>query len=274
MEEKRNNIKPQRIFLLLFIIFIVPTLTRFIENTQITLTELAYYLVNSVILTGYLAWLIPKIHLSRRSLTVLLWLELLVVQFLNNFVEALFFTDRFSRMGILAESIASALVASVISAVAGALLLGRGTASIETTLRDHLATRKTGSWIWRMAVGSIAYFPIYFFFGALITPFVLPYYNNPSFGLRIPPFAVLIPVELFRGFVYTLVLFPLLAATVGDRTTKFIMLAATLYVPGALIALLGNTLLPAQIIPFHALEILADSIVYGLVLSRILSKAS
>jgi hypothetical protein len=44
-----------------------------------------------------------------------------------------------------------------------------------------------------------------------------------------------------------------------------------LYIPGGLIALLGNPLLPAAIIPFHALEILADSIVYGFVLSRILN---
>jgi riboflavin transporter FmnP len=79
-------------------------------------------------------------------------------------------------------------------------------------------------------------------------------------------------VELFRGFVYTLVLLPLLATIVGKRATKFIALAVMLYIPGGLIALLGNPLLPAPIIPFHALEILVDSIVYGFVLSRILSK--
>jgi hypothetical protein len=82
---------------------------------------------------------------------------------------------------------------------------------------------------------------------------------------------VIIPVELFRGFVYTLVLLPLLATVVGGRTTKLIALAAMLYIPGGLIALLGNPGLPAPIIPFHGLEILADSIVYGFVLSRILS---
>ncbi len=139
-------------------------------------------------------------------------------------------------------------------------------------MKEYLSTRTSSSWILRIAVGSVAYYPIYFFFGLLITPFVLPYYNDPSFGLRIPSFAVIIPVELFRGFVYTLVLLPLLATVVGGRTTKFIALATMLYIPGGLIVLLGNTLMPAQIIPFHGIEILADSIVYGLVLSRILSQ--
>ena len=82
----------------------------------------------------------------------------------------------------------------------------------------------------------------------------------------------MIPVEFFRGFVYTLVLLPLLATIVGGRTTKFIALAALLYVPGALIGLLGNPLLPAPIIPIHALETLADSVVYGFILSRILNR--
>jgi hypothetical protein len=45
-----------------------------------------------------------------------------------------------------------------------------------------------------------------------------------------------------------------------------------LYIPGGLITLLGNPGIPAPIIPFHGVEILADSIVYGLVLSRVLRR--
>ena len=56
---------------------------------------------------------------------------------------------------------------------------------------------------------------------------------------------------------------PLIATIVGGRATKFIALAAMLYIPGGLITLLGNQLMPAPILPLHALEILADSIVYG-----------
>ena len=270
MQKKQGGIKLVRTLALLLVIFVVSILTRFIENIPIAATQLAYYLLNGVILTSFLAWLVPKIHLGSRSLTLLVWLELLVVEFLNNYVEAYFFTNMFDKAAVLVQSVASALTSSVVAATAATLLLGYGKAGITASLKAHFSTRRRSSWILRIAVGSVAYFPIYFFFGALIGPFVLPYYNNPSFGLRIPPFTVIIPVELFRGFVYTLVLLPLLATVVGGRVTKFIALAAMLYIPGGLIALLGNPLLPAAIIPFHALEILADSIVYGFVLSRIL----
>ena len=271
MLDKTTGIKPVRILVLLLVVIAVPILTRLIENIPITTTQLAYYLLNGVILTGFLAWLVPKIHLGSRSLTLLVWLNLLVVEFLNNYVEAYFFTNMFDKPAVFVQSVAAALTSSVVAAAAAALLLGYGTAGITASLKEHLSTRTRSSWVLRIAVGSVAYFPIYFFFGALITPFVLPSYNNPSFGLRIPPFTVIIPVEMFRGFVYTLVLLPLLATVVGGRATKFIALSSMLYIPGGLIALLGNQLLPAAIIPIHALEILADSIVYGFVLSRILN---
>jgi hypothetical protein len=272
MLEKESGTKPVRILVLLLVIFAVPILARLIENIPITATQLAYFLLNGAILTGFLAWLVPKIRLSPWSLTILVWLNLLFVEFLNNYVEAYFFTNMYSNTAVLAQSVASALISSVITATAAALLLGYGISGITASLKEYLSTRTNSSWILRIALGSVAYFPIYFFFGLLITPFVLPYYSNPSFGLRIPSFAVMIPVEFFRGFVYTLVLLPLLATVVGEGRTKFIALAAMLYIPGGLIALLGNSRLPAPIVPFHGVEIMADSIVYGFVLSRILSQ--
>jgi len=255
---------------LLLVICAVPILTRLVENVPITTTQLAYFLLSGAILTGFLVWLVPKIRLSRWSLIILIWLELLVVEFINNYIEGYFFTTRYGNPAVLVQSVASALISSVITGTAAALLLGYGISGITASLKKHLSTRTGRSWILRIVVGSVAYFPIYFFFGMLIAPFVLPYYSNPLYGLRIPSFAVMIPVELFRGFVYTLVLLPLMATVVGGRITKFIALAAVLYIPG-FIAVLGNTAIPAQIIPFHGVEILADSIVYGLVLSRILS---
>jgi hypothetical protein len=228
MQGKPSGIKPARILAVLLVIFAVPILTRLIENIPITATQLGYFLLNGAILTVFLAWLVPKMRLSRWSLTLLVWLELLVVEFLNNYVEAYFFTTRYSNPAVLVQSVATGLISSLISATAAALLLGYGISGITASLKEYLSTRTSSSWILRIAVGSVAYYPIYFFFGLLISPFVLPYYSDPSFGLRIPSFAVVVPVELFRGFVYTLVLLPLLATVVGGRTTKFIALATML----------------------------------------------
>jgi hypothetical protein len=274
VHEKLGGAKPVKVLALLLVVFAIAILSKLIDNIPITATQAAYSLLTAAIMTGFLAWLVPKVRLTPRSLALILWLELLIIEYLNNYVEGLFFTTTFESRS-LAEVLVSSFIISAIVATAAALLLGHGAAGITASLREHLSTRRRSSWALRIAVGSVAYFPIYFLFGALVSPFVLPYYSNPAFGLRIPPFTVMIPVELFRGFVYTLMLLPLLATMVGGRTTKFVALASMLYIPGGLLALLGAAgapMLPIQILPFHGLEILADSIVYGYVLSRILGR--
>ncbi len=94
---------------------------------------------------------------------------------------------------------------------------------------------------------------------------------DPSFGLVIPPFSVILPLEFFRGFLYTISLLPVIAV-VKERRASFFLLASLLFIPGAFIPLVMDTSLPSQIIPIHLIEILADSLVYGFVLSRLLSR--
>ena len=50
-------------------------------------------------------------------------------------------------------------------------------------------------------------------------------------------------------------------------------LSGMLFIPGALLPLLNNQELPQEIIPYHLVEILADSIVYGFTLSFILGQS-
>ena len=147
-----------------------------------------------------------------------------------------------------------------------------GEESLNVSLKEYLSSRSYGSWIKRIATGSVMYFPIYFFFGMLIFPFVAEYYSDPSLGLRVPGFEVIIPLEFFRGFLYVIVLIPVMASVKGNRRTGFIALSSTLFIPGAFIPLILETSLPPEIIPFHLFEILADSLVYSFALSRILSK--
>ena len=62
--------------------------------------------------------------------------------------------------------------------------------------------------LWRIVLSSV----IYFTFGGIVSPIVLPYYTSLSYGLRMPGFEVLAPLEIFRGFLYVIALLPLLAA--------------------------------------------------------------
>jgi len=133
-----------------------------------------------------------------------------------------------------------------------------------------LERRGGGAWAGRILAGTLSYFPVYFFFGMLVSPFVMPYYTDSSFGLVIPPFTVIVPLEVLRGLMYVACLFPLVAALYSDRRTTAAAIIGMLFIPGALLPLLADQGLPAPIIPFHLVEILADSVVYGYILAWLL----
>lgn len=284
VQQRRGGRDPAGLVALFIVVFAVDILGGLMHGTSIAASAVAFGLFEAAAMTAFLAWLIPKLDLRMGSIILLVWLELFAVEYVINYIEAVFFTNIFESSyfaPIFGSTFATALVSSsavslIVAGSSSFFLRQRGkVGGVQSSLRDYMATRTGRSWLLRIAVGSVAYFPIYFFFGVLVSPFVLPYYNNPSSGLTVPSFSVLIPVELFRGFLYVLVLLPLLAATADGATTRFAVLAATLYIPGALIPLVGNALmpvLPTAIIPFHALEILGDSIVYGWVLSRLVGR--
>jgi hypothetical protein len=243
-----------------------------VHGIQVTPANLVYDFVSSLAMAVFLAWLVPLIRLKLASVALILWAELFAVEYMINYIEALFFTTMYAGLADFGVALLRAAVVSGVVAAVAAFLFGSrgGTVGLGASLRDYLSTRTRRSWAVRIVVAGLIYFPVYFFFGMLVTPFVLPYYNNPAYGLRIPSFGVMVPVEILRGFLFALVLLPLMASLGGGRNTKFAALAAMLYIPGGFVALVGNTLLPPQIVPFHGTEILADSIVYGYALSRIL----
>jgi hypothetical protein len=37
----------------------------------------------------------------------------------------------------------------------------------------------------RFGLAALSYLPIYYAFGMIVAPFVLPYYNNPDLGLHL-----------------------------------------------------------------------------------------
>jgi hypothetical protein len=241
---------------------------------QLELTGTAWNFVGGIFIAILLAWMLPKTRLKRFDLIVLVWLVLFVVQQFSNLVEAYFFTSLYSLVPVFVSAIFLSLLTTLVEGIMAAALFLRKIhdRSLVSELSSHFKERSSASWAWRIVVSSVAYFPIYFIFGALIGPFILPYYMNPSFGLKIPSFAVIIPLEFLRGFLYVLVLLPIIAAVQSSRRTLVAVLASVLYVPGALVPLIVQTSLPSGIVPFHLAEILGDSIAYGAVIAYLLGR--
>jgi small basic protein len=235
--------------------------------------------IGEVFIAITLVLVISKTRLKRLDLAVLAWLVLFVVQQFSNMLEGFFFTTLYSSVLYFAESVVSSLLTTLVGGVLAAVLFLPEThdVSLVSELSSYFDKRSSVSWASRVVVGSVAYFPIYFFFGLLITPFVLPYYTNPSAGLRVPSFAVIVPLEFFRGFLYVLSLLGIFATVKASGRTMSIVAASILFVLGALAPLISataSTVMPLAIIPFHLTEILADSVVYGAVLARLFATRS
>jgi hypothetical protein len=199
-----------------------------------------------------------------------LFLLLFVLNNLINTIEALFFTT----MPIVEQI--TGLVDSGVGHVGLALLLAVlfRPPSVErgflTALRETLSQRRWISWTWRILVAGVLYVPIYLFFGMLIAPIVTPYYVEMDMGLRVPGFEVMLPLEAFRGLLYVLTLFPLVAVLRGSRWSLAFWIVLTLCVLGSWQPMLSVAWWPVILRVTHGLEITADSVVHGLVIALLL----
>jgi hypothetical protein len=245
-----------------------------VEGIEISNLAIGISFLGGLIFACFLVWMIPKIKVRKLDLLLIVWLTLFIVQFVNNIIEAYFFTTIYSSAFKILTSLLVGLVTNFLeSLVAMFLFYQKSETKFSSIFSDFFKQRKYTSWLWRIVVSSLAYFPIYFLFGIIVSPFVIPYYTGSSI-LVVPSFTVMIPLELLRGFIYTMSLLPLISLVKTNRRSLFVMLAAMLYIPGAFLSLIigGLSNLPAAIIPFHLLEILGDSIVYGFVIAYLLGR--
>lgn len=232
---------------------------------QISILSIASNFIAGISLALVLGLMFVQLPFGRGIRIGLAWLALFIVQEFSNLVEGFFFTTVLSTTYLfVAASIIGLLVTFVEALLVGFLFtpnqVGR---SFLKEIRAYFDQRSWYSWILRVVAGSIVYFPIYFAFGALISPFVIPYYQNPTMGLMIPSFTVMIPLELVRGFLYVIALLPIIAVLRVQRKYVYAGTASLLYVAGAFVPFLSGPALPVQLRIFHGLEILADCLVYG-----------
>jgi len=247
---------------------------RVLSGVQVASLDVAWNLLGGFILALQFLYVFSYVMLKRGGIITVTLLVLFVIFSFNNMLEAYFFTELFSSISVFVVSTIVSFLMSIVEAVlAGVLFLPRNPKrELTSELREYLRDRPLTSQVWRVLLASLAFFPIYLTFGALISPFIIPYYSNQSLGLKIPPFTVIAPLEFFRGFLYIVSLLPIIALFKKDRKKMFAVVVSLLYIPGAFVPLIIQPSLPANIIPFHMIEILADSIVYGGVITLLLSR--
>ena len=229
--------------------------------------------IAGISLAVVLGLLFTKLPFRRATRVGVAWLALFAVQEFSNLVEGYFFTTYIQTVYLFFAATFNSMLVTLIEALLVGFLFVPEEAdrSFVEEFRAYTRRRPWTSWILRFAASSVVYFPIYFLFGALISPFVLPYYESSVIGLRIPSFSVMVPLELIRGLLYVLALMPVIALLRVERKYVFAGVASLLYIAGAFAPFLSGPGLPIQLRVFHGVEILADSLVYGAALAYLLA---
>jgi hypothetical protein len=232
--------------------------------------SLAILFAGGVLFGLTLGPLAARLPLRIPARIAVLFVTLFVLNQAINVIEALFF------MTVPAADWCFSLTASAVEDAGLAVLLAllfrpqvepRGSPDI---LRETLRTRRRISWLVRFLLAGALYLPVYFFFGAIAFRFVAPYYQNPGSGLplTVPGFDVILPLELGRGLLYALTLFPLIALLqAGGRRTRWGVALWIIFVQvilGSWQPMLTAAFWPVEMRLAHGLELTADCIVYSL----------
>lgn len=233
---------------------------------------IVYMQLSTPLLALALAILSPNLAGGFGTRALVLALLMWIAYSLNTQLEA----SIFSKYAVgFWFAVISSLFASVLCAVAVAYLFPPISKRVgfAAATRTFFSQRDALSWMWRFALAAIAFAPIYFFFGLLVTPFTLDYYRQNMFGLALPTIEQILPILFLRSALFLIACLPVIIAWQKSASSLFYRLSAALYILVGFVYMLISTWLPASVRIPHALEILADEFVYAGVLVLLLSVA-
>ena len=234
-------------------------------------TLLLFQLLASPILGLALAFVSRGIQGSYVARWLILFLLTWVASGVNTVIEAAIFTT-FQAASLF--TVMMWLGASLVCSALVALLFpptdrGQG---FFANLRAFFGSRATRQWAWRLPAASVAFMPIYYFFGRLVIPFTYEYYRQNLLELTIPGWRQILPVLFVRSVLFLVASLPVLIAWQKSRRNLVLSLGFAMFVLVGALLLIPAYWLPLTLRVPHSLEILADSMVYALVLVVLLTK--
>lgn len=216
--------------------------------------------------------------LSRKVRIAVIWVAVYVIQLLNPILEGLFFSTQFEGHPELAlGGIIFGTILTLPTAIAAGLLFNPATEvkSYHDLTMQYFSGFTRSSFALRFIVSSILWMGIYFVFGSIVGPIVLPYYTAPGspFHLVLPPVQVVLGLQTIRGFIYVSGVLPLILALNADKRRLAVILSALLYIGGAVAVFLISDQFAVFLRIVHGVELLADSVVAGIVISALLGRS-
>ncbi len=141
-------------------------------------------------------------------------------------------------------------------------------------LRRFFSGRRDASWAWRLGLAVLAFPAVYFLFGTPVGLIVADYYREGAFGLRMPGWGTIIPVQMVRSVLFLLVSLPILVAWSGPRGRLILALGFAHFALVGLFGLIQSFWLPLFMRGLHGIEILADSMLYAWALVTLLQRSA
>ena len=219
------------------------------------------------------SYVVEWLNLDAKNSALLVWLGLFTVHLLNLVEYAFFSTHTLGK-----QAAPAAVLAVKDAAIALILALAFNSGGGEKTrigraLSDYFRAKPPHSWAARYLALSVLFIVVYLFFGALFSPYILPYYDNPNLGLQltVPEPNVIFSLEFFRALAYLVAFTPLIASLHGDRFKTYATLMSLLYVAGCLASLLEAPSWPLGLRLAHGAELLLDSAVWSLAVTYMLT---
>jgi hypothetical protein len=118
------------------------------------------------------------------------------------------------------------------------------------------------SWLWRIVVALLAYPAIYIFFGLAVIPYVYDLWAAGTYGLRVPTWGEIIPVQLLRSALLLLGTLPVMMNWRLSRGQLFLGLGLTVYLLIGLQWTLSAFWMDPAFRLVHSLETFADAMLY------------
>jgi hypothetical protein len=126
------------------------------------------------------------------------------------------------------------------------------------------------SWAWRLVAAIVAFPVVYLVFGMMVGPFVIEAYRNQAYGLTLPGWGQIIPMQLLRSTLFLVASLPAIVLWGGSRRRLALSLGLANYTFVGLFGMLQAFWLPATMRVAHGAEIGADSFAYAALLVLLL----
>jgi hypothetical protein len=234
-------------------------------GTSPTASTVAINLASGLLYVAVLAPLALRLTMGLWPRLGAVFLTLYVTGTLTDLLEAYFYTSVLTPFSLAAALVFLALPALVIALlvvliVKPSLVVSEphGLPRVKDT--EH---RPLADWAWRVLVAGVLYVPIYYAFGAMVTPIEHAYYYDPTFIAQlhttVPPTAVTIPLEAFRGLLFALALLPALSVVPQRRWVSVVYLGLIGAVLEGWVPLLGQTTWPVAMRLGNLVELTGDA---------------